>query len=150
MRLHHRSAGVVAVLLEGVLLAGCSYVNRVAARINPNGTLDFATCDARDADSFDVQWIYRDESNTPVAPVSSTPIIGEVEAGDVFHLDSSIPVDDWDSVYVASSASGDEAGLFGNFDSADLSSGDWVWNQTGIFIGTVDVKHCDLDEANAR
>jgi len=41
------------MLAIAVLLAGCSYVNRVAARLNPDGSLDFATCNARNTDSLD-------------------------------------------------------------------------------------------------
>ena len=136
------------MLTVGLLLSGCSYVNRVAARLNSDGTLDFGTCDARNADSFEVEWIYASSSSSE-RPVSTTPIVGNVEKGDVFHLDASAPPDAWQSVYVHSVGESG-AGIFGYFDAADLSNGEWVWNQSGTYFGTEDVEHCDLDEANAR
>lgn len=145
-RRHICAAAACAVALA---LAGCSYVNRVAARLNADGSLDFATCDARDADSFEVEWQYPDMTNEPAARVSVTPIVGQVEAGDVFHLDAIVPSDGWEAVWVTS-AGHDGGGISGLFRAQDLESGTWVWNQTGIFIGTVDVEHCELDEANAR
>jgi hypothetical protein len=131
------------------MLTGCSYVNRVAARLNPDGSLDFATCDARPAASFEVEWSYPEGSTTPPV-VTDTPIVGDVKVGDVFHLNASAPPGNWESVSVNSVGYSDGGWISGYFDAKDLASGRWVWNQTGIFVGTVDVAHCVLDEANAR
>jgi len=148
MKVRRRLACVTAMLAVGLSLAGCSYVDRVAARLNSDGSLDFATCEASDADSLEVEWLYSD-TTASAADVSVTPIVGDVEAGDVFRLDAIAPTDDWERVLV-SGVGQDGAGISGYFRAKDLESGSWVWNQTGIFIGTVDVDHCDLDEANAR
>ncbi len=125
-------------------------MNRVAARLNPDGSLDFATCDARNADAFEVEWIYPSDSNIAPPPVVSTPIVGSVEEGDVFRLDASVPPDGWQSVSVNSVGHTDGGWISGYFDAADLVGGEWAWNQTGIFIGSIDVEHCELDEVNAR
>lgn len=149
MRLSRRAPSVIALVVVVALLTGCSYVNRVAARLNADGSLDFATCDARNADAFDVEWIYPSDSTITPPPPTRTPIVGDVEQGDVFRLNTTTPPDGWLAVSVDSV--GHSSGwISGYFDIADLVGGEWVWNQTGIFIGTVDVEHCELDEANAR
>lgn len=142
-----RFVEVAALLAVGIMLAGCSSVNRVAARINADGSLDFATCDARDADLFEVTW--SDGESAEQSATSVTRIIGDVQAGNVFHLDAVAPASGWTSVTVAS-LGGQGPGIFASFRPADFESGSWAWNQTGVFIGTVDVEHCELDEANIR
>jgi len=87
--------GVTALLAVGVTLAGCSSVNRVAARINADGSLDFATCDARNADFFEVTW--PDGESAEQSAMSVTRIIGDVQTGDVFHLDAVAPASGWTS-----------------------------------------------------
>lgn len=141
-----RFVGVAALLAAGVTLAGCSYVNRVAARINADGSLDFATCDARNADYFEVTWSVGESVEQSARSV--TRIIGDVQTGDVFHLDAVAP-SGWTSVTVAS-LGGPRPGISASFPAEDFESGSWAWNQTGVFIGKVDVEHCDLDEANIR
>ncbi|CAO1650513.1 Lipoprotein [Salinibacterium sp. NYA9b] len=148
MRRFQRSAAAVSVLAIAVLLAGCSYVNRVAARLNAEGSLDFATCDARNTDSFDVEWIGPD--GEPVGDPTSASVVGNVTTGDVFHLDAHTPTAEWESVSVRSEGLPGEGNIAGYFGAGDLASGDWVWNQTAIFIGTVDVEHCALNEDSAR
>ncbi|MBH0099430.1 hypothetical protein I6E68_09805 [Salinibacterium sp. NSLL150] len=148
MRRFQRSAAAVSVLAIAVLLAGCSYVNRVAARLNAEGSFDFATCDARNTDSFDVEWI--GPEGELVGDVTSTSVKESVKAGDVFHLDAHTPTAEWESVSVRSEGLANEGNIAGHFDASDLATGDWVWNQTAVFIGTVDVEHCELDEDNAR
>ncbi|KIC59481.1 hypothetical protein RM52_03215 [Microbacterium hominis] len=142
-----RFVGVTALLAVVVTLAGCSDVNRVAARINADGSLDFATCDARNADFFEVTW--SDDESAEQSAMSVTRIIGDIQTGDVFHLDAVAPASGWTSVTVAS-LGGQGPGILASFRAADLESGSWAWNQTGVFIGTVDVEHCELDEANIR
>lgn len=148
MRRFQRPVAVVSVLAIAVLLAGCSYVNRVAARLNADGSLDFATCDARNTDSFDVEWIGPDGET--VADPTSTSVVGDVATGDVFHLDARTPTAEWEFVSVRSEGLANEGNIAGHFAASELAAGDWVWNQTAIFIGTVDVEHCELDEDTAR
>ena len=150
MGVAHRFGRVIAVLAVSVLLAGCSYVDRVAARLNTDGTLDFATCEAGDPDSFEVEWILPESSTAVALPISSTPVVGDVEVGDYFRLESLAPRDEWEAVSVRSLGTSNGIEIDGRFSAEDLASGDWVWNQTGIFFGTVDVEHCDLAEADAR
>lgn len=81
--------------------------------------------------------------------MSVTRIIGGVQTGDVFHLDAVAPASGWTTVAVAS-LGGQGPGIFASFRAADLVSGSWAWNQTGAFIGTFDVEHCELDEEHVR
>ncbi|EIC08094.1 hypothetical protein OR221_2085 [Microbacterium laevaniformans OR221] len=141
-----RLVGVAAPLAVGVTLAGCSSVNRVAARINADGSLDFATCDARNADFFEVTW--SDDEAAEQSATSVTRIIGDVETGDVFHLDAVAP-SCWTSVTVAS-LGGPRPGISASFRAEDFESDSWVWSQAGNFFGRVDVEHCELDEAHIR
>jgi len=136
------------MLAIAVALTGCSHVDRVAARLNPDGSLDFASCDGSRADSLEAVWSYPRAANR-TGVVSITPIDGDVEVGDVFHLHAVAPSDNWERVSVQSIAE-NEAPIFGYFPAEDLERGVWVWNQTGAFIGTVDVEHCELDEDNVR
>ena len=142
---------VVAVAVA-VVLTGCSYVNRVAARLNSDGSLDFATCDERDIDGLEVNWEFIDvpSNDDDLVPAVTTPVTGEIKVGDVFHLDGLAPEGDWVRVSVNGVEGGSYAHLYGAFSASDLAAGEWVWNQTGVFVGTVDVQHCDLDEDNIR
>jgi hypothetical protein len=141
-----------AALVGAVLLTGCSYVNRVAARLNSDGSLDFATCDRADIDGLEVNWEFLDLASNAddLVPPVTTPLTGDVHVGDVFRLEGSAPEGNWVNVTVNGVSGGSYASPYGQFSAADLASGDWVWNQTGVFVGTVDVQHCDLDLENVR
>lgn len=154
MRVGQRVVAAAVALGLALALAGCSYVNRVAARLNPDGSLDFATCDARNTDAFKVLWWYQ-TSERPVDYESRHPsvtdVVGDVEEGDVFHLDATDPGGSWVWVQIYSARNDRGLSMSGSFDADDLKSGNWVWNQTAmIFGGAVDVEHCELDEQHAR
>ena len=90
--------------------------------------------------SLDVQWFAAGDGSE----IESTPVLGGIKEGDVVHLNATDPGGGWDQVEVI----GD--GIDGQFSAKALAAGGWAWNQTGIFVGTVDVQHCVLDEAHAR
>ena len=147
MRLPRLFASIAAAVAIGILLAGCTVVSRIAARLNLDGTLDFASCEAQSANFIRVEWNHPEDSTAARIPGDVIPVVGEIEEGDVFHLESTAPMDEWESVSIETLG---KLNSFGYFTAEELEGGDWVWNQTGIGIGTVDVEHCDLDEANIR
>lgn len=115
-----RFVRVTALLAVGVTLAGCSSVSRVAARLNADGSLDFATCDARNADFFEATW--SDGESEEQSATSVTRIIGDVQTGDVFDLDAVAPASGWTTVTVAS-LGGPRPGISASFRAEDFESG---------------------------
>lgn len=129
-----------AILIAG-LVAACSPVDRVAARLNGDGTVDFGICEGSRVDKFEVYWVYEVGSG----PMVTTPVTGELHDGDVFRLE--VPPKTGDEDYlVVDGVRDDRITVSGHFYVEDLSPGEWAWNQTGVFVGAVDVEHCALDD----
>ena len=82
-----RWGGVLVVVL---MLAACSAVDRVAIRLNSDSSIDFASCDDREADALDVEWTTPDGSPAPLTESSLTPITEGLSAGEVIRLDVAI------------------------------------------------------------
>jgi hypothetical protein len=124
-------------------LTGCSVVDRTALRLNKDGSIDFGSCDSLgNVSAVTTYFSARDSEEIPV-PLERAP--ASVTEGSVIGLGAPPSYLAWDYVSVHVEGRGD-TDLLAFSDRDELVVGEWRWAQTGIFIGTVDVEGCDLDE----
>jgi hypothetical protein len=134
------AVGVAAVML----LSGCSVVQRTAIRLNEDGTLDFGSCEVlSNVSAVTANYAAESGDQFPIA-VDEPPT--SINEGTVIHLGAPPMAVRWDSVSVYVSDDSEQFALSGDSYREDLTVGEWRWAQSGIFIGTVDVTVCDLDD----
>jgi hypothetical protein len=129
-------------------------VHRAALRLNADGSLDFGTCHELRELNGGSAVAYFDENDDPVAdsPISADYLPEEVTPGDVIRLPAP-PADEWKLVnvviegeYTTRAGQTIASTVEGLFDRDDLEVGEWSWARSGIFIGTVLVEACDLND----
>jgi hypothetical protein len=140
-----RILAALAVSALALLLTGCTPVDRVAARLNANGTVDLGICQGGDLERFETYWLADEKSGSAV----TTAVDDKVRPGDVIRLDVAPRDAEVEYLWVRG-LQGDRTVFDGQFAVDDLESGEWVWAQSGVFVGTVDVEHCELSTSPPR
>lgn len=129
-------------------LTACQYLPNVALRLNHDGTMDFGSCEMLDSvTSIDAAVYMRLESAETRQALRAEVPAQPLDVGDVVHLGTAPPPEEWDRVGVRivgdfRDASSD---VWGIFDQADLTPGEWQWakSESAPFER---VEHCDLGD----
>lgn len=140
-----RRIGVAVMSLSATCsLAACQYLDRTAVRMNADGTFDVASCETLDGlDSADIDYYVRGTAGTTTTVVA--PSLPDVlTEGDVIHFGTA-PASGWDRVSF-SLVGADRWEISGVFDQRDMVAGEWLWAQSGMFVFSVDVEHCAINE----
>ncbi|MFF2277294.1 hypothetical protein [Agromyces sp. NPDC058126] len=144
-RRHARAAVVVAIATSAVAgLSACSYVDRIAVRLNEDQTVDVLSCESLDEISGARVYLDDDLSATLRAD-ELTDSAGGLTQGDVIWL-SEVPMGgEWSILGLSVDGVLDSHGwtLDGTFEREDLVVGEWVWARTGVFFGAVPVEGCE-------
>jgi hypothetical protein len=140
---------MLGVLVCAALLAtaGCSAVPLVALRINGDGTVNIATCEATSGiTSIEA---YTSERNGPNNYVDEESRVDLIEPANLTSLDAGEVVtfsgmpDGWErlDIYMDS----DTPQLAWILERDDAPVGDWYWNDGGLFDSTYPDR-CELDD----
>ncbi|KRC62305.1 hypothetical protein ASE14_00155 [Agromyces sp. Root81] len=137
-----------------VVLTGCQAVHRTALRLNEDGSFDFGICESLSdiTSGTATSYLRGSDDDSGNANLLADELPEDLASGDVIHLPAPV-ADDWDQMtviiegnYTIRSGEAIASDVYGLFNRADLEVGEWAWARSGIFIGTIPVEACDLDD----
>lgn len=134
--------------LLALFLSGCSVIDRLAVRLNVDGSFDVATCerlDVVDTVSAEVYgWADDLDDFTPLR-ITSTPI--SLSVGEVIRLEAPPSTATWDQLSISMTGvwerpSGSlERTISGTFNREDLVVDEWLWARN-YFAGSI--QECEI------
>ena len=136
---------MVAVAL---MLGGCSVIDRVAVRLNLDGSFDVATCEELDVvESMSAEVYEWSDELEDFTPLTIESIPTSISEGDVVRLEAPPASTNWDQMSfivtgkIERSSGTRESMISGAFNREDLVVDEWIW-PSGYF--TQSIQECEI------